>query len=120
MNTGMRARWTPQYYQKVLSYDPIAYWMMDEKQGAVSYDMVTARNTGARNGAYTGVTLGQPGIGDGNTSPLFDGANDFTNIYSASFNAAFNGAEGTLGIWMRVFNVAVWTDGTGTDQFRIL
>ena len=108
-----RSRWNVQYMQRVLATDPIAYWMQDEKQGLVSYDMVTARSDAARNGAYTGVTLGQPGIGDGRTSPRFDGANDFDDVFTPSFQAAFNGNAGTFTAWMRVFNVGVWTDGAG-------
>ena len=106
-----RSRWNVQYMQRVLATDPIAYWMMDEKQGAVSYDMVTARSNGARNAAYTGVTLGQPGIGDGRTSALYDGANDFDAIGTANLIAAFNPNEGSLMCWIRVFNAGVWTDG---------
>ncbi len=87
--------------QRVLATDPIAHWMQDEKQGGVSYDMVTARSNGARNGAYTGVDLGQPGIGDGRTAPFFDGANDFNNIQTASLAPAFNGREGSVLAWIR-------------------
>lgn len=107
----MRSRWNVQYMQRVLATDPIAYWMQDEKQGGISYDMVTARSDGARNGAYTGVTLGQPGIGDGRTAPLFDGANDFDAIYTASMAAAFNVSEGSILCWVRVSGAGVWTDG---------
>ena len=105
-----RSRWNVQYMQRVLATDPIGYWMQDEKQGLVSYDMVTARSDGARNGAYTGPTLGQPGIGDGRTSAFYDAANDFDNIYSASLNAAFNGASATVMSWIRP-TAAAWTDG---------
>ena len=80
---------TPTYIQKVLGIEPgnlIAYWPMSEPSGGIA---INAEGTAARNGAYTGVTLAQPGIGDGNTCPLFDGANDFNNVYSASLDAAF-------------------------------
>jgi hypothetical protein len=107
----MRSIWNVQYMQRVLAADPIAYWMQDEKQGGVSYDMVTARIDGARNGAYTGVTLGQPGIRDGRTSPLFDGANDYNDVLTASLTAAFDGTEGSLMIWARVSGAGVWADG---------
>jgi hypothetical protein len=98
--------------QRVLALDPIGYWMQDEKSGVVSYDMVTARAGGARNGVYTGVTLGQPGIGDGRSTPFFDGANDYNDIFSVSFSNAFDGAEGSFAIWARVDAVGVWTDGS--------
>ena len=94
------------YAAKVLSYSPIAYWPLWEPSGGVAEDLVNS----AQNGAYTGVTLGQPGIGDGNTCPLFDSVNDFVNIYSATLATAFNPAEGTMMIWSKVFDVGVWTD----------
>lgn len=62
-------------------------------------------------GTHVGVTLGQPGIGDGRTCPFYDGATDYTNIYSAALAAAFNGAEGTALIWAKVADAGVWTDG---------
>ena len=106
-----RSRWNVQYMQRVLATDPIAYWIQDEKSGTVAYDWVTARSNGAQNGAYTGVTLGQPGIGDGRTSPFYDALNDYTNCLTPAFIAAFNGSELTLSCWTRMFNVGVWTDG---------
>ncbi len=96
------------YREKVLSTGPIAYWMQAESSGSVSIDDV---NSPAQDGAYTGVTLGQPGIGDGRTSPFYDSANDFNNVFSASLQGAFNPSEGTLMCWIRVFNAAIWTDG---------
>ncbi|MFV1969356.1 MAG: hypothetical protein ACC628_28375, partial [Pirellulaceae bacterium] len=61
---------------------------MWEASGSISDDLSPQGN----DGAYTGVTLGQPGIGDGRTCPLFDGANDYNNIYSAALNTDFDGA----------------------------
>jgi len=86
----------------------IAYWPLWEASGAVADNY---EGTAARDGAYTGVTLGQTGVGDGRTCPLFDGSNDYVNIYTASLAAAFNGAAGTVSIWAKVANVGVWTDG---------
>ena len=96
------------YRQKVLSYSPIAYWMQAEAAGNDAYCEVDSN----QDGSYTGVTLGQTGIGDGNTSPLFDGANDFNNVYTTTFRDVFNGAEGTLAIWIKVSGGGVWTDET--------
>lgn len=94
------------YSAKVLSYSPIAYWPLWEAGGGVAECLVNA----AQNGSYTGVTLGQPGIGDGHTCPLFDGVNDFVDIFTATFRDAFDGQEGSLMTWFRVFNVGCWTD----------
>jgi len=64
------------------------------------------------------VTLGQAGIGDGLTCPLFSGAS-FNNIYSPGFAAAFNPARGSLLMWSKVFNAGVWTDGAYRRLWKI-
>lgn len=102
------------YSQKVKSSGPIAYWIMGEAAGLVSIDQI---NSPAQDGAYTGVTLAQPGIGDGNTCPFFDGANDYNNVYTVTFRGVFNGAEGTILIWSKVTNAGVWTDGVQRMMF---
>jgi len=99
------------YANKVLSIEPanlIAYYPMWEKSGAIADNY---EGTVARDGTYANVTLGQSGIGDGNTCPLFDGTNGYVDIYSASLATAFDGDEGTFMIWFKVFNAGVWTDG---------
>ena len=101
-----------QYHQRVLATDPIVYWVQNEKSGTVAYDLVSGRVAGAQNGTHVGVTLGQPGIGDGNTCPLYDGANDYANVHTPAFAGVFSGAEGTVMIWAKVANAGVWTDGT--------
>ena len=115
------------YFKKVLSVEPasfIGYWPLWEGSGTKAEDI----SGKARHGTHVGVTLGQPGIGDGRTSSLYDGSLDYTNIYSPALAAAFNGAEGTLLIWAKVANAGVWTDGTlrvlvdlqgGTDRIYI-
>ena len=97
------------YTRKVKDLGPIAYWPEGEPSGTVSLD---ESGNSARNGVYTGVTLGNPGIGDGRTSAGFDGATSKNNIYSASLAAAFNGSESTVAGWAQVANAGVWTDAT--------
>lgn len=100
------------YFQRVLATrraNLIGYWPLWEPSGITALDISGA--TG-RNGTHTGVTLGQPGIGDGRTCPLYDSTTDMTDIYSAGLAGAFNGAEGTFAIWGRVANAGVWTDAT--------
>jgi len=86
----------------------VAYWPLWEASGSVAYDI----SGNGRNGSYTGVTLGQPGIGDGHTCPQFDGANDYANVYSASLNTAFPRTAGSILMWAKVSAAGVWTDGT--------
>ena len=104
------------YIHKVLTpdeesgYDPsslIGFWPQNELAGGVSIDYSGL----GHDGAYTAVTLGQPGVpGFGMSSAGYDGATSFNNIYSASLNTAFDGAEGTILAWAQVANVGVWTD----------
>lgn len=63
------------------------------------------------NGTHTGVTVGEPGIGDALTSLYYDGALDCSNMYSPGLAADFNGAEGTVAGWAKVSGPGVWTDG---------
>lgn len=102
------AGYTPTYTQKVIALGPIAYWPQAEPSGVVALDA----SGNARNGAYTGVTLGNAGIGDGRTAAGFDGATAYNNVYSASLAGAFNGAEGTVVLWFKVNGAGVWTDAT--------
>ena len=106
------------YANKVLSYSPIAYWPLWEATGAVATDI----SGNGYHGAYTAVTLGQTGIGDGETCPLFDGTTSFVDVYSTGLRDAFDGirAKGSLVIWAKVFNVGVWTDGIRRHCMNIL
>jgi lysophospholipase L1-like esterase len=102
------------YAEQVQALAPIAYWPMDDASGTVALD---ASGNG-RNGAYR--AAGEPLLGQSVTdaqgtrfvAPLFDGSNDYLNLYSTSFRDAFNGAEGSVMAWFRVADTAVWADGT--------
>jgi hypothetical protein len=95
------------YAAKVKALGPIAYWPMWEASGLTAYDI----SGYSRHGVYQGVDPVQSGIGDGKTCPYFDGANDYCNVYTASLAAILPAAEGTLHLWIRVFNAGVWTNG---------
>lgn len=96
------------YTSKVDALNPIAYWPLAEPSGTTIVD----ESGNGRNGAYTAVTLGQAGIGDGRTSASFNGTTSYGNIHGASFAGAFNPAEGTAALWLKVSGAGVWTDGT--------
>lgn len=93
----------------------VGYWKQGEPSGAVSVD------SGPRNhpGAYTAVTLGQPGMGDGGTAASYNGTSASDNIGTNGMPVDFNGLEGTLAIWVQVANVGVWTDATARDIVSI-
>ncbi len=92
---------------------PIAYWILGDAALPTAHEEI---NSPAQDGTHVGVTLGQPGIGDGRTCPYYDGTNDYTDIYSVTFDGVFDGSEGTLLVWARAGNAGVWTDG----QFRVV
>jgi len=107
------------YSKKLLSIAPanlLAYWPMWETAGAVADNL---EGTAARDGAYTGVTLADSTGPDGKPVPLFDGTNDFNNIYTANFSGAFNGAEGSFALWVKVSAAGVWTDGASRNMITI-
>lgn len=105
------------YSNKLLSLfgsSLIDYSIMGETSGTVAVDSSPL----ASNGAYTGVTLGQAGIGDGRTCPLFDGTSGFNNRFTAARATAFSALAGTKSIWARVADVGVWTDGAARVIWR--
>ena len=103
------------YIRKVVDLSPIAYWPLSEPSGVVANDLM-----GLGNGAYSNVTLGQTGIGDGRTSALFNGTTSYCNIYSAALASAFNGAAGTISIWAKVSGAGAWADGIHRVMLRLL
>ncbi|NIV36430.1 MAG: hypothetical protein GWN58_45440 [Anaerolineae bacterium] len=104
-----------EYVAKVLALSPIAYWILGEHLDSTAICQIN-RN---QNGTYTATTLGNAGIGDGQVCPSFDGAASYVDVYSATLDAAFDGAEGTLSIWGKVSDVGVWTDGAGRRLVRL-
>lgn len=86
----------------------VAYWPLWEPSGSVAFD----QSGNGRNGAYTGVALGQPGLGDGQSSVGLDGSTSFGNIYSTSLRDAFTGQELTLSAWVHVNSAATYADAT--------
>lgn len=101
--------------QGIQTADQIGYWRMNEAAGAVAIDLSPQAN----DGAYTGVTLGETGIGDGETCPLFDGANDFNEIQTAGFAADWDGNEFTIAGWLKVSGGGIWTDGLQHNAITI-
>lgn len=97
------------YTEKVLTYSPDAYWTFGESSGTDIISQVNAN----QNGTYSGVTLGQTGIGDGGTAPFFDGANDYADVYSAALSTILGTPSiFSLSMWVKVSGASVWTDGT--------
>ena len=105
------------YTNKVQALSPIAYWPQAEPSGTTIVD----ESGNGRDGTYTGVTLGASGIGDGRTAATYvPGSTSRGNVFSASLQAAFNSAEGTIVCWCQVRAAGVWADGQNRRIFQFL
>ncbi len=103
------------YIDKVLGIEPanlVGLWPQNESVGSVSLD----KSVHMHNGAYTDVTLGQPGVpGSRMTSAGYNGATSLNNIHTAGFanddrlpNGGFETAgAGDPDFW------ANWTENAG-------
>lgn len=94
----------------------IALWPGDELSGTAADN---AQGTAARDGTFSGVTLNSSTGPFGGPTGLWDGVDDFLNVYSASLNTAFSGAAGTMQVWFKVSGAGVWTDATLRGVFTI-
>lgn len=103
------------YTNKVKALSPIAYWPLAEPSGSTAID----ESGNSRDGAYSNVTLGATGIGDGRTAATFNGTTSLVNVYSASLDAAFNNAEMTIVVWAQVSAAGDWTDATNRSPMAI-
>lgn len=99
----------------ILALNPIAYWKLDETSGtaAINYGSL---GTDA-NGTYSGPTLAQMAAPGGGLAPLFDGVNDFVNIYSAALNGGINFNTVTVLLWIKIYNSAAW--GVSAYKFTL-
>lgn len=84
-----------QKQQNILGADGIGIWPLIVQAGAIVYDYSGKEHNGAISG---GVTLGVAGVGDNLPQMTFDGVDGIVNVYSAALAAAFNTAEGAMGI----------------------
>ena len=87
----------------------IAWLRLNDKSGSAALNEVGV--SGVLGSAGAAPTMGSAGIGDGGTAFSFDGG-DYVDIFGAVPPAAFNGAKGSLLIWARITDAAVWADGT--------
>jgi hypothetical protein len=104
--------------KRIFGDDLLLYYVMGEGSGLVADNF---EGTAARDGEYVGVTLGQPGIGDGNTCPLFDGANDYLNGLTDSIATALgmNITKLSVMVWLKVYEAAVWDDETYRYPYNV-
>jgi hypothetical protein len=96
--------------KRIFGANLVAYYPMNEASGTTVVD----HSIYARNATYTGVTKGQPGIGDGNTSALFSGGTDVVTLpaYWQGANV-FPKNEGSMMVWAKI-SQADWIGGEYT------
>lgn len=95
------------YDARVLATNPLRYNKLNETSGTAIVDS----SGNAYTGTYSGVTLNSAASPFApNFAPLWDGVNDYGNLYSAAFGTAFNLDEGCMIIWAKVSAAGVWTD----------
>lgn len=111
MTFGTSGVYDPRYLQRMkflFGSSIIGYYVGGEPVGS----SVAIDDSGLGfDGAYTAVTLGQPGIGDGRTCQSYDGSTS-KNTLPAGFRSAFSGAAGSYLVFAAVSAAGVWTDGT--------
>lgn len=99
------------YFQKVVTIfgesNIAAFYPMDELSGTTMVDKVNGINatyvspTSFRNAGFNSTTK----------SVRMNGTNSYANLYSSALNTAFNKSEGALFFWLKMSNVASWTNG---------
>ena len=106
-------------YDLVLATQPthlIGYWPLNETSGTVADDKSSTGADGTYSGGYT---LNQTGIGDGYPSVLFDGSTDRIDLDVVTLDTPFDGAIGTMLVYLKVRASSVWTDGVARIPFEL-
>ena len=94
----------------------IALWPQNDASGT----QITDISGHGFHGTYSNVTLGQPGIGGGvGTAAGYNGTTSYGNVYSAGLAGAFNGAAGTLLVWIKVASSSMFTDAITRSTVRL-
>lgn len=120
ISTGRALMGEKPYDRRVLDTRPIAFWPQWELTGLTARCLVNPM----QNATYAGVTLANEVGPFGWAAPFYDGVNDYCNIATATFRAAFQTAaqagKFSLMTWGKVQNAGVWTDGAERQLIRIL
>lgn len=108
------------YHDKILAMrraNLLAYWPLNEKFGTTGANSVLDWSGGNR-GTPANVTFGSAGI-MGETSAIFNGTTGRIDFSVNPFLTSFNGNSGSLIIWAKARDAAVWVDGLNGVPIRL-
>jgi lysophospholipase L1-like esterase len=91
----------------------LGHWPQWDTSGTVITDV----SGNKFHGVYTNAVIGEAGIGDNRTSAKYP-VTSFGNVYSAALAAAFNTAELSIVIWVKMASAAEWTDSAYHTVYR--
>jgi len=83
------------------------------------WDDISVREVNPLNGDITGATVNQDAGNRLKKAYLFDGTNDYVDVYSPELNSIFDPTKGTLLAFAKVSGAGVWTDNTLRAIFRL-
>jgi len=79
--------------------------------GGLYFDNFSLTEANPLNGDITGATINQDAGSRLKKAYLFDGTNDYVDVYSPELNSLFDPTKGTLLAFAKVSGAGVWTDG---------
>jgi hypothetical protein len=107
-------------FQQYLDSIPgLIQWPLQELSGSIAAARVSGVPDTDFDGTITGATVGQEFGGHIPYAYLFDGINDFVNIYSTALNGVFDGAENTVILFAKIPSAEVWADAGPRDFFSL-
>lgn len=101
------------YMDRIMKSGPVSYWPLNEQNGNVAVNLVDY----AMNGVHNDVNLGYPGIGDGETCPLYD--TSYTTLYTTMFKNIWPGTLGSAFAWVKVLDPDYWINSSAEWAWRI-
>jgi len=96
-----------QLIARQMAGNEVFHFPLDEESGTTMTNLF-----GTGDGTHSGAAATPSAGFDGGYARFFDGINDYSDLVPANAWAAlFDGAEGSIAAWAKVFNAGVWTNG---------
>lgn len=104
------------YLLYLKSLAPIALWPQNERSGTTINCLIDS----SQDGTYTGATLGKAGGPHDDAVADYDGINDYGDVLTTPFAAAFDGAEWTILVWAKAGGASLWTSSLYNRVFEFV